>query len=324
MMKKIFKPIIYAAIFCLVFGVSAYLTLSFIIGTEKTVVIPDLVGKDIVYALEMLTDLGVNIKVKGSAYSDRVPKNHVISQRPEPGAVIKEGRDVHLVFSKGEEQLIMPNLMGLPVPQAEIILEENTLEKHVVSETYHDHIGARAIVAQYPPSGMHVNRNTHVNLLVSKGQRPAMFVMPDFTGMGLEAAILKIEEKGLVPGVIHTVYKPDVPQNVVIDQEPLFGGPVEIKTRVNLVINRKADEKNRPIDLKGIHGVRLFHYKTGFGFLKKHIRVEMNVFNNAIRVVDGFIGPGETIWVIVPNQTDVTLILYENNELVKTEIYDAW
>lgn len=324
MMTKIFKPIMYGVIFCLVFGVSAYLTLSFIIGTEKTVVIPDLVGKDIIYALEVLTDLGVNIKVKGSAYSDRVPKNFVISQRPEPGAIIKEGRDVHIVFSKGEERLIMPILVGLPLPQAEIILEENTLEKNVVSHTYNDHPGARAIVAQYPSPGMHVNRTARVNLLVSKGPRPAMFVMPDFTGMGLEAAILKIEEKGLVPGVIHTVYKPDVPQNVVIDQEPLFGGPVTIKTRVNLVINRQNDEKTRPIDLKGIHGVRLFQYNTGFGFLKKQIRVEMNVFNNAIPVVNAFFGPGETIWIVVPNQTDVTLILYENNELVKTEIYDAW
>ncbi len=52
---------------------SAYLTLTLIIKSEDTVVVPNLNGKDVVYALEILTNLGLNTKVKGSEYSAGAP-----------------------------------------------------------------------------------------------------------------------------------------------------------------------------------------------------------------------------------------------------------
>ena len=58
-------------------GVSAYFTLTLIIKSEDTVIVPELIGKDVVYALEFLTDLELNTKVKGSEYSENIPKNNV-------------------------------------------------------------------------------------------------------------------------------------------------------------------------------------------------------------------------------------------------------
>ena len=62
----------------LIAGVSAYLTLTLIIKSEDTVVVPELVGKNVVNVLELLTNLGLNTKIKGSEYSAEVPKNHII------------------------------------------------------------------------------------------------------------------------------------------------------------------------------------------------------------------------------------------------------
>jgi len=73
-------------LFVLIVGASAYLTLTLIIKSEDTVVVPELVGKNVVYVLELLTDLGLNTKVKGSEYSADVPENNVIFQDPEPGS----------------------------------------------------------------------------------------------------------------------------------------------------------------------------------------------------------------------------------------------
>ena len=94
--------------FVIVVGISAYLALTFIIKSEDTVVVPDLVGKNVVYVLEFLTDLGLNTKVKGSEYSADVPQNHVIIQDPEPGAEIKRGRDVKIILSKGSMTILIP------------------------------------------------------------------------------------------------------------------------------------------------------------------------------------------------------------------------
>ena len=84
MTSRIIKTAALFLIFILVVAISAYLTLTLIIKSEDTVVVPDLVGKDVVYVLELLTDLGLNTKVKGSEYSKEFSKNHIIFQEPEP------------------------------------------------------------------------------------------------------------------------------------------------------------------------------------------------------------------------------------------------
>jgi len=55
MIARILKIAALGAAFLLVAGASAYLTLTFIIKSEDTVIVPDLVGKDVVSALELLT-----------------------------------------------------------------------------------------------------------------------------------------------------------------------------------------------------------------------------------------------------------------------------
>ncbi|MBU4209574.1 MAG: PASTA domain-containing protein, partial [Proteobacteria bacterium] len=127
--------------------VSAYLTLTFIIKSEDKVVVPDLVGKDVVLILEMLSDLGLNTKIKGSEYSDNVPKNHVIFQEPEPGSEIKKRRDIRIIISKGTKRILMPNLKGLSIQQARLIIEENGLSLNKLSSTYSENVKKNEIIS---------------------------------------------------------------------------------------------------------------------------------------------------------------------------------
>ena len=82
MITKFAKIATLFVVFLIIAGASAYLTLTFIIKSEDTVIVPDLVGKDVVTALEQLTDLQLNTKVNGSEYSRQFPKNHVTYQEP--------------------------------------------------------------------------------------------------------------------------------------------------------------------------------------------------------------------------------------------------
>ena len=85
MIPRALKIVALFFVFIFIVAGSAYLTLTLIIKSEDTVVVPDLIGKDVVYVLGLLTDLGLNTKVEGSEYSTKVPKNNVILQDPEPG-----------------------------------------------------------------------------------------------------------------------------------------------------------------------------------------------------------------------------------------------
>ena len=107
--------------FSVIVGVGAYLAVVFLVESEETVIVPDLIGKDVVYCLELLTDMGLDVKVKDSEYSDTVANHHVIDQEPEPGAVIKKGRDINLFLSKGKKYIQLPDLRRGPLNQAGLI-----------------------------------------------------------------------------------------------------------------------------------------------------------------------------------------------------------
>jgi beta-lactam-binding protein with PASTA domain len=309
-------------LFVLIVGASAYLTLTLIIKSEDTVVVPDLLGKNVVYVLELLTDLGLNTKVKGSEYSAEVPENNVIFQEPEPGAEIKKGRDVRIIISKGAKSILMPNLKGLSLRQARIILEENSLHRGEISSTYSNTIREDEIIAQVPSRGTMIKRGQEVDLLVSLGVRPRVYKMPDLIGLSFNTAITMIENIDLVLGEIKTHFHEGKPLNTVIAQESPSGYCVIQGSTVNIVINRKSVQKGYDY-LNESQGVGLFRYRLKHGFLKRHVRVRLNSFGVSIDLFDNFMKPGEEIWLLIPRKNEATVFLYEDGELLKTLVYDA-
>ena len=169
MIAKILKIAALCTAFLLVVGVSTYLTLTFIIKSEDTVIVPDLVGKDVVAALELLTDLQLNTKVSGSEYSHQIPKNHVTFQEPEAGSEIKKDRDIRIMISKGTRNILMPRLVALPEQQARMIMEENGISRGHLSRTFNKDIEKDHIMAQVPAAGVMITRGATVDLLVSMG-----------------------------------------------------------------------------------------------------------------------------------------------------------
>jgi serine/threonine-protein kinase len=158
MIAKIIKITALCIAFLLVAGASAYLTLSFIIKSEDTVIVPNLVGKDVVSALELLTDLQLNTKVSGSEYSQQYPKNHVTFQEPEAGSEIKKDRDVRIMISKGTHTILMPNLFTLSERQARMIMEENGISRGSLSRTFNTEVEKDHIIVQIPPAGTMITR----------------------------------------------------------------------------------------------------------------------------------------------------------------------
>jgi beta-lactam-binding protein with PASTA domain len=321
MISRVLKIAVLFFVFAAVVGASAYLTLTMIIKSEDTVVVPNLKGKNIVYTLELLTDLGLNTKVEGSEFSADMPKNNVIFQEPEPGSEIKKGRDVRIIISKGPKSIPMPNLEKLPVQQARIILEENSLCQGQLSSTYNNHIKKNSVITQVPSAGTMITRNQCIDLLVSLGTRPQKYRMPDLEGRSLDSAIPLIENNNLTLGKIKSVFYKDKPLNTIIDQEPLSGYSIKEGAAVNIVINRKPNRKDHD-NLVGSSGGNFFRYRVNDGFLKRHIRVVLNSFGVSSTIFDEFVQPGTEIRLIIPSNDNTTLFLYEDDKLIKTQVFD--
>lgn len=310
-MKRILKIMILFGAFLGVGGVSGYLTLRFIVKSEDAVVVPQLVGKDAVYALDILTDLGLNIKVGGFEYRSDVPKNHVAHQDPGPGSEVKKDRDIHIIISKGPKTLVVPNLLGMDIRQADIIMEENGLSRGAVSHAFSDQAAVDELIAQVPLPGTVVTRGDSIDLLVSLGRRPATYQMPYLHGLTLEDAMLILDRSQLGLGHIRSVQRNRLPRDVVVEQTPLSGYQVASGTLVNLNVNRV--EKGPIVDQR----LRLFHHRAHEGFLKKHIRFRVNAFGMFYDLYDTFVRPGERIWFLAPQDSETTGFLYEDGELVR-------
>ena len=323
MITRIVKVSTFIIALILIIGVSAYFTLTLIIKSEDTVIVPDLVGKNVLYVLEILTDFKLNAKIKGSEYSSSIPADHVIFQEPEPGSEIKIGRDVRIIISKGAKTILMPNLQGLSIQQARIILEENGLHLRELSTIYSKNIKKEEIIGQSASSGGIITRGAHVDLLVSKGVRPKAYMMLDLKGLSLEDAIFLIEKNNLLLGEIKFCPYEDKPKNVIVSQEPLSGHRVVEGTFVNIIINRKHGRMGERY-LHAAKGANIFRYRLSDGFLKKHILVRLNSSGLSIDLFDNFAKPGEEILLIVPKNHDLTILLYENGKLIKTQLFDSW
>ena len=322
MISKIVKIAGLALAFIFVAGISAYLSLTLIIKSEDTVIVPNLEGKDVVYALELLTELELNTKVRGSEYTNDVPKNYVIFQEPSAGAEIKKGRDVKIILSKGPKTLFMPNLIGLTLQQANIVIEENGICQGELSRAYHSAVEKDLVIAQVPLQGTMISRGDCVDILMSMGARPKAFKMPDLTGLTLEDALQSIEKVELIIGEIKSEFQKNRPRNSIVRQSPSAGDRVIASSPVSLLINRDP-QKERPGQLHGQGGGSLFSYRLDSGFLKRRIRVSVNSAGFTNDLFDDFVKAGEEIWLLIPHDYEATVFLYENDRLIKTQTYNA-
>ena len=323
MISKFAKIAALVIVFLMVAGASAYLTLTFIIKSEDTVIVPDLVGKDVVTALEQLTDLQLNTKVNGSEYSRQFPKNYVTYQEPDPGSEVKKDRDIRIILSKGPQNILMPNLISLSERQARMIMEENSISQGHLTHTYIKAIEKDHIVGQVPAAGTMIARGAPVDLLVSMGPRPVAYMMPELAGLTLDKAVLMIEKTNLMVGEIRSQFDKHKPRNMIINQEPPAGYRIRENSPINLVINRHPGKTVGAHLRPPLYGSLLQH-RVKNGFLKKRIRVELESEDGTVDIFDDYIKPGEEIWIMVPRDQDARAFIYEDDELVKTQMYEAW
>ena len=92
---------------------------------------PDVTGQGLSEALDRLRTVGLDLEVRSFRYSQEVPENRIVRQSPEPGRIVKAGRGVGVVLSRGPERHPTPDVRGLSLEDARILLEEAGLRAQV-------------------------------------------------------------------------------------------------------------------------------------------------------------------------------------------------
>ncbi len=213
-----------------------FLTSLRIATRAREVEVPDLRGKPLAEAAQILSDLGLSLRIDPLRRSEvDVPAEHVASQDPEPGVVTRRQRSVRVRVSDGQSMPEVPDITGRPERMADSSLTEAAITIASRAEIRTTDYPAGAIVAVDPPAG---GRSGEVSLLVNRGERSSSYVMPDLIGTQGRQAVAALRARGFRATIVAELVYPGLPSGIVIRQTPQAGFQITFGETISLEVSR--------------------------------------------------------------------------------------
>ncbi|MBW2092351.1 MAG: PASTA domain-containing protein, partial [Deltaproteobacteria bacterium] len=222
---------------------------------------------------------------------------------------VKKDRDIRVILSKDSRQVKLPDLKGLSLDQARAILEQAELSVGLTSYAYGlgPEQGRDRILAQVPEALSLVDRKTKVDLLLSLGPRSVDLVMPDLTAQHYSVALLNLERAGLKPGPLQYERRPNWPTGAILMQEPSPGSRVAQGATITLTVNRGGGGVAE-------YKFHLLDYQISYGFLRREIRVQIEVDSFQFNIYEDWHGPGELVQTLALVPGPLEASIFEDNE----------
>jgi serine/threonine-protein kinase len=210
-----------------------------IVHSEKEVIVPDITGKTLDQALTILGRKNLSLLKVAKKYDTKVPAGSIISQSPPPGLSVRGGRTVEAVVSSGGQVVFIPEIKGKSLRQAELLLRQASLVMGEQERTYSDTVKRDYIVSQDPESGRIVEKNSYVNVVVSRGPMEVEKIkkMVNLLGRNINKVEVILGELSLEIADVSTVVNDDLKEGTIVSQYPPPGTIVDENTKVNLIIS---------------------------------------------------------------------------------------
>ncbi len=241
MLSRLFRGLgflAYIAVIVLVFGLAAYTSFSLFVRSGVTTV-PSVVGMTRADAAAVLADQGLTARsAEGDErYDDKIPSGRIARQNPDPRTLVKRGRPVTVVLSKGPQRAEVPELQGKTLPAAQAALSGNGLGLGRILGAFASNREAPGSVLQQDPDpGAAVAPKTGVDLLLAMATPGERYVMPDLVYRGYEQVRPYFEQLGFKFGNVKFERYEGVAAGVILRQFPLPGHPVTRDDSISLVV----------------------------------------------------------------------------------------
>jgi serine/threonine-protein kinase len=191
--------------------------------------VPSLVGLSAAQARDKASADGFTLETLSRPSGQ--PSGTVIDQAPQAGAGLEKNAQVMAIVSGGQAQVTVPKLTGSTATAAEQLLESQGLQSNERSVDSTKPKGI--VVAQDPPAGTKVPKDTSVGLAVSSGQGTVK--VPAVQGTAQADAVSAITKAGLVPIVIQVPSQQA--EGNVIAQDPAPNQQVRAGSKVRINVS---------------------------------------------------------------------------------------
>ena len=232
----------------MVLAIVVFLIVLLTSGTTKKVEVPNLLG--LVYEDISKDQYDFNIKVELEIYDDEHDAGVIIGQNPGAGGEVVKNGTVRVTVSKGKttEPVVMPDLKGKTLAEAEKLLKDLSLNLQIKTVQQHNEkVAADHIISTNVETGAQLTLGQEITLYVSMGTEIKSSTMPDIVGDKKESALTILKSQNLeLEIVINEVFDSKVSAGVVISTDPVVGGELEAGQTVTLNVSKGAELKQMP------------------------------------------------------------------------------
>ncbi len=140
--------------------------------------------------------------------------------------------------------VVVPDLKGKSLSQAQRAVEAAGLKLKVAKEVFNDNVPPGRVVQQTPAAGEKTKKGSTVDVVMSKGLETTS--TPDLTGKTQAEAELVLKKAGLVLGRVDNGFNDTVPQGKIMAQSPKAGAKVEKGASVDITVSGGAETVTVP------------------------------------------------------------------------------
>ncbi|GAK55414.1 PASTA domain containing protein [Candidatus Vecturithrix granuli] len=303
-------------------GFSAIATIHYIFATSR-VEVPDLIGKSVDYATDLLTEQHLKLRLIEQQLDEKTPADHILSQDPSPGSLVKKNQTVRIVTSKGSESTLIPNVVGKPWQQARQLLQQQKFRTGNVAYAHSADIPIDAVIAQMPLPNSIANVGDSIDLLVSRGTYPKIMVMPDLVEQQLSYAVEMIKNMGLVLSKVEHEQYPQVPQNTVLSQVPKPGALIEEHNMVTFVVSQGGQSGRSARVQSPSLQYQTLEYSVPPGQFDRQVSVVVKNAQGTREIYRQIIPPGQQLVVRIPVVGETVVEVYVDGTLDMLERMSA-
>jgi beta-lactam-binding protein with PASTA domain len=173
---KLIKIILCIIAPIIVLGLSTYLTISLTLKFQQTTICPDIRGKTVEDARDIMRKKGLDLVVLRYERRNDVPFNHITVQKPDANISTKKGRVVYVIVSEGPELMKTPGFVGLTTEEA----QKMSSEKHLVLDKTIMVPSSKSgmVIAQLPAQGSDILEYGKITLFIGEELR-SYYLMTD-------------------------------------------------------------------------------------------------------------------------------------------------
>jgi len=293
----------------LMIGAAAFLyAMSAFVHAKKILVVPDLKGKSLSQALDLIAGQSLSIAKAGTEFDESLPAGAVLKQSPGAGAKVREGKVIQLTVSSGGEVVFIPDLTGKPLPEAQNQIRSGGMALGALSEVYSLRHDAGWVMEQNPSSGTVAKRGQMVDLKVSKGYPPeGTLLMPDFIGKPVAQAKAWAQAQNVAVAV-ETENLPNVLGGLVQRQWPAADAAVKSGVTAKFVASKGGPAAANATTIA---------YKVPGGSERVNVRITVRDEGGEREVFEGAQDAGSTVEVPVPVSGPARARIFVNGVLIE-------